>query len=600
MYKYNNNIHLAVKDISRCLKNIQDGGFSSIYDEIHLKKIQEMHNSYGINFTCFLENSVEDFTINDLDEKYCNELAENSTWLHFAWQDSTHASSKSGMEYNNYLFVKDFVCNNIKNTSWRNYILLNKSSYSEEFFNNYSESTFYVADIQEGLFPSNILNSIKLSGVIKIENNVYRDFDLHISVSSEKESLQNLINHCSERLNITQGKQQLQLLISLEALILKNELLCEIVDAIPTLHKNLTINTALYFDNDLYYTACNSNCLFKYDIHKKQVTCLAKLPCKTNYVMKYLRIEKYDDYLWFIPWAEDEFIIYNLKTKLIEVLSIPYKRKEKLYRIKYSNVIRDHNKLWLIPGDTMMIVCINMEDRSFEGYEVFPPDLHVEEGGQWNFQSMLKIENKIYIIGNKIKNNYIFDVTEKKLYPWEIGINGKYGVAIDNETIAFAPSHREEPLIIYHLRDKTKECIELSKDIFIDEKYFSFWNPIKDNDEILIIPQEAKTIVNYNIKTKRISYVIDYKNINDDNRFSGYNCIQVGEEKWITSYYGSDIVILDANNRYKDIYKMYCKLNEHTIETYSNSLRENSKCSLVDYIEMINFDIGVFKEKAKD
>ena len=74
-------VHFSIDDSIEVFKDISDKQYNSIFENAELKKLKELHDSYGIVVSLYFFYEKNGFNLSMVTDKYAPEFIENSGWL---------------------------------------------------------------------------------------------------------------------------------------------------------------------------------------------------------------------------------------------------------------------------------------------------------------------------------------------------------------------------------------------------------------------------------------------------------------------------------------------------------------------------------------
>ena len=81
-------VHFSIDDVIRCFQWIYEAQPDSIFDEPMLKKVKEWHDTYKLHCDLYVFEKCHEFTLEQLQDRYWEELKQNSSWLKLAWHQA--------------------------------------------------------------------------------------------------------------------------------------------------------------------------------------------------------------------------------------------------------------------------------------------------------------------------------------------------------------------------------------------------------------------------------------------------------------------------------------------------------------------------------
>ncbi len=128
----------------------------------------------------------------------------------------------------------------------------------------------------------------------------------------------------------------------------------------------LWFNDFYQIEQDIYFSACNYNSLYKYSLNNHKLEWLGTFGDEKKYSPKlYGKIIKVLNKLYVIPQYAKTLGIYDLEEKTINTISLPDEVCSSIYGPKFYNVLVNDNSLFLFPGYTPYILEYNVSNSNW-------------------------------------------------------------------------------------------------------------------------------------------------------------------------------------------------------------------------------------------
>lgn len=156
---------------------------------------------------------------------------------------------------------------------------------------------------------------------------------------------------------------------------------------------------AIMIDGELWFSAINSNGLYKMNITTKKLQLIAFFP-KEDLEKQFLhsKILQYENKLFFVPFQAKEIAIYDMEKGTMSSLELPPNSQGKQYS-KFYTAIQEQQYIYCVPCRYEYLVKYDICQKKMEFYDVFKGD----KEHKWNdedafiYKGACKVNKKIYL-----------------------------------------------------------------------------------------------------------------------------------------------------------------------------------------------------------
>lgn len=135
------NIHFSIDDVILTLRWLKNNKPDSIFDMNFYNTLRQWHERYGLQFSLYVFEECDGFSIGDLPQQYWDEFKENTSWLKFCWHRRKAGILEDDIktEIDSFKRVKNIICNSISPNAWTETVRLHR----------YQASTNLISQIKE-------------------------------------------------------------------------------------------------------------------------------------------------------------------------------------------------------------------------------------------------------------------------------------------------------------------------------------------------------------------------------------------------------------------------------------------------------------------
>lgn len=354
--------------------------------------------------------------------------------------------------------------------------------------------------------------------------------------------------------------------------------------------KHFEIENAVFYKGKLYFVGVDTNILFCFDIENEKVSYVMTLEEEPKHVL-YRNCVLYEDCMWLIPWAaeriacvylnENKIVYYDIEFRNVTCLNEKHADCAYYYTYKLSD-----SQIIAVPRkyDKPMIIDMAEKKISFLDMEY--------DNNKILFITGYKIDSKLYFVPDVGENILTYDLDSNKTGKIEDNfLKGLYeGAMDDGEYIWFAPRNSE---YIIKLDKEKKQIKKIKYDRNGDE---SFWEIIKKNEILYIIPRSGERILLYDNQKKAFDSIC----LND--KKIGARCIDMQNGFWVTELIDKQLLNVACNQiytpsiDYAEYVKFWKKIVDSNSKEYLKKTYFNNQVTKEDVFPLSAFVDFVTKE----
>ena len=585
---------LSVDDVIGCFKWIYENCPDSIFDEPMLGKLKEWHEAYNLDCDLYVYEIMEEFSLADLQDQYWQELGEVSDWLKLGWHRRKGGPLTDDIEteLDSLQRVYDLIVKKSGENSWTRKLRLHRWEAEDRLLQSLSEkgiTTLLTADsdILSYDLKQEDMTDLNEKGFVNKDLFMYLTTDVRLDYLSEEKTVAQYIEKTEEVLYAKPWKPELEIFLHewvFHKIVTKAD---QYWEQFTTIRLQLYINVSVLLDRYLYFTACNTNYLYKRDVITGAIEPLVELPCTTHNSMKFAALVAYENRIWMIPRSEQYIYIYDIETKRIYLLDIPFEFDRQIYHLFFSKPVQDGKYLWLLPYKEKAIFRIDMDKQSIKSYRNWPAHVSFDDKKAMNFKNVSSNDKYLYLFRDGCSHNIRMDMTTGTMTIWDMPFAERFGT-VAGEYCILSPVHSGDKVEVYSLQcGKMIKELELPERIWMQEELYSYWYVYSYNHFIYIMPYEAKSLLILDLERQHIITLklnSDYYKtlrFSGKSEFIGYELMEVKDEIWITPFMGNEIHILNKQNKIEKIIAFYIpisSINRNSI--HRGIVRENRNAGI--------------------
>lgn len=321
------------------------------------------------------------------------------------------------------------------------------------------------------------------------------------------------------------------------------------------MEKKLFLDAGVCVGADLYFTATNSHCLYRRSTETGTVSAVSAMATGSARTKKFAGMFLHQNRIWMIPWNEDYFWIYDIGTDEMKHLEVPGIVRKSDKGAVFRRAVAVGKYIWAMPNWAECIMRIDMEQESFDLYADWPEGVIVRSD-EPNFKSISYDEEKarLYLFREGCNENIVLDTNDGSMKIFKLSACGEF-CSIKNNRIVVSPVKTGKTVRIFQ-RDGEKAVlereVELPDDVWAGEELYAYWYVDYVEGKWFLLPNEANAllVINENLDLDIVKIPADsYREGGNKKVFAGYETIKMGDEIWILPYEGSQILVLDGQNR---------------------------------------------------
>lgn len=637
-------VHFSVDDVIGCFQWVYENEPQSIFEEPMLAAIKRWHEKYGLQCDLYVFERNQNFNIAMLQDRYWEEICQNS-WLRLGWHGLDSLTnvdySKNISERAEYshceVEAKEYV-QSLKRfhnlvfekcgaKTWTNVVRLHMwttplcvmESLKEENINVLLTSD---RDLESYNLSSEQMEKLKKCGGLWIQEFCYTRTDIRFDNLSESITVKELLEY-TETIYCKYPAKKLEIFFH-EWMFDKIEKRIEqYFEHFEEVAIPIVINAGTVVENQLYFTSCNSEGLYKMDLNTEEVSCIARLPYVLWNERKFISLCYYHNKIWMIPLNELFIYTYDLIGNQVEQYPISCLVDESEYIQKFRKVIEDGKYLWLLPSWTKQVIRVDMETESAIIFSEWPKELAFEKDMGVNFTTMSMTPEDIVLFGNAASKNIFLSKKTGKMVFAEKEENGKYSIITSDNSIIISPLREGQPLQVIEPETMEHKKFFLPNWIWNCEEMYAFWYAKQIDRKVFVFSHESNGIVIYDMDKKKIECIPLYHDkyssifLMDGMNIGIFDVFKVENEYVFLTYNGNTVIWLDeeSNCRYVDLFdtvRDQKRNNRENLEAFIFNIHscENKQWSCIEkngqkIFDMEDLHVGklvfdnIVKEKQK-
>lgn len=138
---------------------------------------------------------------------------------------------------------------------------------------------------------------------------------------------------------------------------------------------NLFFNDCVQIGREIWFSACNKNGIYKYDLDKKRYTFVDYFQKeKIDAMFLHSNIVQYHHKLYFIPFQAKMISVYDLVNRKIKEIKLPESRFNVTYSFFQKSLLKDDHCI-LVPCRYEKVIKLNFRDDTLEEFDIFPESI---------------------------------------------------------------------------------------------------------------------------------------------------------------------------------------------------------------------------------
>ena len=277
----------------------------------------------------------------------------------------------------------------------------------------------------------------------------------------------------------------------------------------------LSFHDCVEYEEYIYFSAANTNGLYRTNIKEKKVEFVGKFPdeevFKRDLHLKLLLIDKE---IWCIPYNAEKISVYNLDDNTFLQIDIKQGNANEKYAIaNYSS-----DKIYLIPFKSNELIEINVRTHELIIREQWLAEIRnrcaIKNGSAFVRNGSCICDNKLYMALLTADVLIEVDLSTMKIYVHEcpFEVKGFQEIIKIKERLVLLPKYSGK-VTIWDLQRKE---FELLADIPYEEKEVSvpFVSGVVKGDEVILVPAAMEEGVRINVNTKEVQSIAFYEQKN--------------------------------------------------------------------------------------
>lgn len=247
---------------------------------------------------------------------------------------------------------------------------------------------------------------------------------------------------------------------------------------------------AVVKDNYLYFSSWNMNAILKMDIETGEIIYIGSVCAEVKEKQLHYSSYLYNDKILFIPALGDYIAVLNLCDMSVSAIPLP-KRNRICTTVKFVDVFRYKNELWMIPSGYDALISLNLETEEIKEYDNWPEGVEWENENTRLFMTGTLIDNFICLLPRDSDKFVTFDIENKtiKKWEWDYPYFSFNGMVYHQNHIWFFPRADYPYIVKYSVLNKQKELIELKGDFGENSNNYSCAMIV--GDKIVRAPYQA-------------------------------------------------------------------------------------------------------------
>lgn len=349
----------------------------------------------------------------------------------------------------------------------------------------------------------------------------------------------------------------------------------------------LYMNAACIVDEWIYFTTSNSSRLFRLNLITNNLEALHLLRGTKNGV-KFSGLYYYKGMIWMIPWYADMFYIYHIENSRVEQLPIPYEVSEYSDSKQFRKPVIRGKYLWLLPREYPGIIKVDMEEKSYEIYDRWPPNASFNKTSKMNFRMMALHGDNIYLFNDACSMSIKLSAESGEMTEWKEGYNRSFGTVCNNKLYT-SPVKKYEPVKIIALdSDEAAAEVALPGKIWenLDQYLYCYWYAKTINNKVFFMPHEANGIIVLDKETEKADIldidISNYKTVRQHKNYAVYDILEYKDMYLTIPYQGNKIVLFGSSGIAEKEYLL--ETDDRYVYT---SFNENERFNLSNYTDII-------------
>lgn len=593
-------INFSIDDVICCFQWVYENQPESIFDQLMLGKVREWHREYGIRCNLYVFEQCDGFSLEQLQDRYWEELKKECSWLKLAWhgkQTELSADHESCVE--SFERTYELIESKAGKGALANMVRLHMWAASEELLDKLYQKDIRIlltsdSDRASYQLTEQEMQTLAKDGWLHSGRFDYRKTNIRFDDLGGKLTVEAALQATEESLIRYPAMYCAELFFHERQFNKIVTLLDQYWAKFKTIHIPVMASAGVQVGDKIYFTACNTCNLFVLDIPSREIRTVITLPCSTNAWMKYASLVHYKGMIWMIPLYENEILIYDMEKKRVLRFPVPFCQEEMKGLAKFRRAVHCEQYLWLLPATVECVVRIDMDHYSISILSEWP--VSCQNVSDVNFGVMRRLGNKLYLFKKKFSDNLVVDMETGEVSVWNVDLPGCFGVMLDENTVLCSPINNSDPLTLVDISSGRRESFSLPDWIWTEERFvYAFWHAYQFGDKIFILPHDANAIIVYSIDEKKMqtikfqadtfSYLIPVKGV------SAYDIFSVDTLKYVFPYMGNSITVID-DEEMRDRINLYTT-TEHERYRYSQFscsyiMSENAEYSLDKYLTDLN------------
>lgn len=324
------------------------------------------------------------------------------------------------------------------------------------------------------------------------------------------------------------------------------------------MNKELLVDEAVVVGENIFFTAINESCIYKYDFISKEISKEKELSIYPKKIKRFISMVNYRNKIWMIPLNDKCFRVYDIDENIVKSFDIPKECIVNAENTYFRRVVQQDEYIWLIPNYADCIMQINMKDEEYRIFDNWPEDVIVKNDST-NFKSISYYNKKLHLFCDNCNYNIILDTYDGSMKKWDVNAKGEFGLVKDDKVI-IAPVKTGDKVRMFGY-NKDIDCfnkeIVVDMDVWANEEIYAFWYMESIRDKIYILPHEANYLLilnTFDLNIKKVRLLNgSYRNLYNNEYFAVEKVLKVQDEVVIVSYSGNQLIVLDKNDDIREI-----------------------------------------------
>lgn len=555
-------INFSVDDVILILKWIKENNPNSIFDMEFFKALRYWNKRYGLRVSLYIYETCNGFSLEELPEQYWEEFKKNTSWLKFSWhQISPDPIPHDPIEQiKSFDRVKKIICSKISEEAWTDTIRLHKGQADKTLLNHIKNSgkiqCLLCNDINVPSYDlvESDIKDLNKHGILDKNGVKYKKMDICLDFLSNEDEQASLLVKKVDKLIASREIKNLAIFFHERQFAkIQSKVYAFLDELFRENTQELFLNSAVRVREWLYFTACNSSCLFRMNLDNKKIEVVQFLYGCDSRGMKFSGLYYYKGRIWMIPWTEKKIYIYYIDESRTEVLTLPEEMNiDAQYNGFRKSIVQD-KYLWLLPCRYQGIIRIDMEEVSYKIYDNWPPNTSFDLTKKMNFKMMFLYKEDLYLLNDGCSISLKLRAESKEFIEWKEGRDQLFGT-MDHDKFFVAPVHDRIPLKIIKPYENARE-IPLPDKVWVEEHYYeySYWYSEQADDKILFLPHEATGLIIMDSFTESIS-IVDfdlngYKTLRPNKNYAIYHVEDYRNDYLMLPYQGNKMFLVSKEGK---------------------------------------------------